>query len=191
MPVGRMRSNKVFQKSSYSACHCEPVTDVTGVAIRFPPAFPWGGAPRSELKSNNCQWQLLHNVKVARASPASARRMRATCLSPWERCPAGVERACLPSQSLRDSSPRVGAKGRTDCDRRESLERTTPVCGSSQRHAFFASALKTERYRAVPNSQSNIDQPAHALNAASCRYSAFRFSTSSATFRERMTLYLS
>ena len=39
-------------------------------------AFPWGGAPRSELKSNNCQWQLLHNVKVARASPASARRMR-------------------------------------------------------------------------------------------------------------------
>ncbi len=94
----------------------------------FPPAFPWGGAPRSELKSNNCQWQLLHNVKVARASPASARRMRATCLSPWERCPAGVERACLPSQSLRDSSPRVGAKGRTDCDRRESLERATPVC---------------------------------------------------------------
>ena len=39
-------------------------------------AFPWGGAPRSELKSNNCQWQLLNNVKVARASPASARRMR-------------------------------------------------------------------------------------------------------------------
>ena len=75
------------------------------------PAFPWGGAPRSELKSNNCQWQLLHNVKVARASPASARRMRAACLSLWERCPAGAERACLPSQSLRDSSPRVGAKG--------------------------------------------------------------------------------
>ena len=45
----------------------------------FPKAFPWGGAPRSELKSNNCQWQLLHNVKVARASPASARRMRASC----------------------------------------------------------------------------------------------------------------
>ena len=101
----------------------------TGVAIRFPKPSPEkSGAPRSELKSNNCQWQLLHNVKVARASPASARRMRATCLSPWERCPAGVERACLPSQSLRDSSPRVGAKGRTDCDRRESLERATPVC---------------------------------------------------------------
>ena len=49
----------------------------TGVAIRFPKAFPWGGAPRSELKSNNCRWQLLHNVKVARASPTSARRMRA------------------------------------------------------------------------------------------------------------------
>ena len=53
--------------------------------------------------------------KVACASPASARRMRATCLSLWERCPAGAERACLPSQSLRDSSPRVGAEGRTDC----------------------------------------------------------------------------
>ena len=32
-----------------------------------------------------------------------------------------AERACLPSQSLRDSSPKVGAKGGnggTDCDRR-------------------------------------------------------------------------
>jgi len=27
-----------------------------------------GSAPRSELKFNNCQWQLLHNVKVARRS---------------------------------------------------------------------------------------------------------------------------
>ena len=92
-----------------------PLSGIPSGHNPFPPAFPWGGAPRSELKSNNCQWQLLHNVKVARASPASARRMRATCLSPWERCPAGAERACLPSQSLRDSSPRVGAKGRTDC----------------------------------------------------------------------------
>ena len=34
----------------------------TGVAIRFQ-AFPWeGGAPRSELKSNNCQWQLHNSV---------------------------------------------------------------------------------------------------------------------------------
>ena len=63
----------------------------------------------------DCRWQSYHNVQVARASPASARRMRATCLSLWERCPAGAERACLPSQSLRDSSPRVGATGRTDC----------------------------------------------------------------------------
>ena len=41
----------------------------------------------------------------------------------------GAERACLPSQSLRDSSPKVGAKGDggTDCDRRESPERGTPV----------------------------------------------------------------
>ena len=36
-----------------------------------------GGAPRSESKSNNCQWQLHNVVSVARTSPASARRMRA------------------------------------------------------------------------------------------------------------------
>ena len=36
---------------------------------------------------------------------------RLPCLSLWERCPAGAERARFPSQSLRDSSPRVGAKG--------------------------------------------------------------------------------
>ena len=96
-----------------------------------------------------------------------------------------------PHPALRATFPSQGKAWKTDCDRRESLEGATPVCGSSQRHAFFTSALKTERYRAVPNSQSNTDQPAHALNAASCRYSAFRFSTSSAMFRERMTLYLS
>ena len=34
----------------------------------------------------------------------------------WERCPGrGGEGVCLPSQSLRDSSPRVGAKGEADC----------------------------------------------------------------------------
>ena len=112
-----------------NACHCEPVwcsaqrikilMTASGshtliyatLAWPFPSLPLRGGAPRSESKSNNCQWQLLNNVKVAHASPASARRMRATCLSLWERCPAGAERACLPSQSLRDSSPKVGAKG--------------------------------------------------------------------------------
>ena len=35
-----------------------------------PQSLPlWGGAPRSESKSNNCQWQLLHNVSVSRTSP--------------------------------------------------------------------------------------------------------------------------
>ena len=82
----------------------------TGVAIRFPSLPLWGGAPRSESKSNNCQWQLLHNVKVARASPASARRMRALPLPMGEVPLEGAERACLPSQSLCDSSPKVGAK---------------------------------------------------------------------------------
>ena len=77
--------------------------------MAFMPSPP-GGAPRSELKSNNCQWQLLHNVKVARASPASARRMRALPLPMGEVPLEGAERACLPSQSLCDSSPKVGAK---------------------------------------------------------------------------------
>ena len=49
----------------------------TGVAIRFQSLPLWGGTSRSESKSNNCQWQLLHNAEVARAFPASARRMRA------------------------------------------------------------------------------------------------------------------
>ena len=42
----------------------------------------------------------------------------------WERCPAGVESAFLPSQSLRDSSPRVGAKGGNE---RNGLTRRLPV----------------------------------------------------------------
>ena len=45
------------------------------------------------------------------ARPPQVRDGRGSCLSLWERCPAGAERASLPSQSLRDSSPRVGAKG--------------------------------------------------------------------------------
>ena len=72
--------------------------------MAFMPSPP-GGAPRSELKSNNCQWQLLHNVKVARASPASARRMRA--------CPEGAERFLFAlSVGFAASSPFGGAKGR-------------------------------------------------------------------------------
>ena len=60
MPVGRMRANKVFQKSSYSACHCEPVTDVTGVApsrdsLRSQSVFPclplgWRSAQRIKIQ---------------------------------------------------------------------------------------------------------------------------------------------
>ena len=45
------------QNSQNIPCHCEPVTDVTGVAIRSPKPSPVG--------------------KVARTTPASARRMRA------------------------------------------------------------------------------------------------------------------
>ena len=62
-----------FLSVAINACHCEPVLTL---AWPFPSLPPRGGAPRSESKSNNCQWQLLNNVKVARASPASARRMR-------------------------------------------------------------------------------------------------------------------
>ena len=85
-----------------------------------------GGAPRSELKSNNCRWQLLNNVKVARASPASARRMRALPL-PMGEVPEAERVIFALSVGFAASSPRVGAKGETDCDRRESLERATPV----------------------------------------------------------------
>ena len=73
------------------------------VTIAFPSG--WCSAQR-----NNYQWQLLHNVKVARASPARARRMRALPLPMGEVPLEGAERACLPSQSLCDSSPKVGAK---------------------------------------------------------------------------------
>ena len=62
----------VFSKE---VCHCEPVLTLAwpfpGIPSGHNPfskAFPWGGAPRSELKSNNCRWQLLHSVKVARRS---------------------------------------------------------------------------------------------------------------------------
>ena len=140
----------------------------TGRGGHWPPAF--------------CKFLVLLERNGERPYPA----LRAT-FTLWSNCHWQL----LDFNSLRGAPPSQGKAWKTDCDRRESLERATPVCGSSQRHAFFASALKTERYRAVPNSQSNTDQPAHALNAASCRYSAFRFSTSSATFRERMTLYLS
>ena len=94
-------------------CECSPITQVTGSPLPgiplghnpFLKAFPWG--------------------KVARASHASARRMRATCLSLWERCPRkGAERANLPSQSLRDSSPRGGAKGG------RGVRIATPVCAT-------------------------------------------------------------
>ena len=114
---------------------------------------PRGGAPRSESKSNNCQWQLHHNVKVARASPASARRMRATCLSLWERCPReGAERACLPSQSLRDSSPKVGAKGNEGNGLPHQCEHWFAMT------VFYYSALQ-KRYRATPNSPTITDRP--------------------------------
>ena len=56
-----MNWNLAICTASQKSCHCEPVTDVTGVAIRFPltlfglPALLRGtdshasGAPRSEL----------------------------------------------------------------------------------------------------------------------------------------------
>ena len=51
----------------------------------------------------------------------------------WERCPAGVERAFLPSQSLRDSSPGVGAKGEREkriAFRRPPVRNDTPYFGA-------------------------------------------------------------
>ena len=77
--------------------------------MAFMPSPP-GGAPRSELKSNNCQWQLLHNVKVARASPASARRMRDLPL-PLGEVPEAERAYFTLSVSFAASSPKGGAKG--------------------------------------------------------------------------------
>ena len=67
MPVGRMRANKVFQKSSYSACHCEPVTDVTG-SQSVSPCLPLGeGGSRVPRKRETDEGYLpLHMGEVSR-----------------------------------------------------------------------------------------------------------------------------
>ena len=54
-----VRNPPVFLGATYHACHCEPVLTLAWQSVT--PAFPWG--------------------KVARASPASARRMRASSSS--------------------------------------------------------------------------------------------------------------
>ena len=92
----------------YSYCaFCAGIPALREMA--FMPSPP-GGAPHSELKSNNCQWQLLHNVKVARASPASARRMRDLPL-PLGEVPEAERAYFTLSVSFAASSPKGGAKG--------------------------------------------------------------------------------
>ena len=105
--------SKVSSKVSYNKCHCEPVV------LR---------AANQNL--NDCQWQSYLNVAQAGvAIPLKCPRTleRVPCLSLWERCPAGAERAFYPLSRLRRQLPQRGSQGGTDCDRRESLERATPA----------------------------------------------------------------
>ena len=83
-------SCKTIGCHTVSFLRCTAIEGVAGVAIRTPKPSPPG--------------------KVARASPTSARRMRVLPLPMGEVPLEGAERACLPSQSLCDSSPKVGAK---------------------------------------------------------------------------------
>ena len=127
-------------------CHwCGPFQGFPPVTIRTQSLPLRGGAPRSESKSNNCQWQLLHNVKVARASPASARRMRATCLSLWERCPVGAGRAIFTLSVTSGQLPQSGSQGRTDCD-----QGATPVCVQARNDMRLFRCRKSGRPMAVP-----------------------------------------
>ena len=96
-----------------NACHCEPVV------LR---------AANQNL--NDCRWQSYLNVAQAGvAIPLKCPRTleRVPCLSLWERCPAGAERAFYPLSRLRRQLPQRGSQGGTDCDRREFLERATPA----------------------------------------------------------------
>ena len=86
--------SKVSSKVSYNKCHCEPVV------LR---------AANQNL--NDCRWQSYLNVAQAGvAIPLKCPRTleRVPCLSLWERCPAGAERAFLPSQSASPPAPPEG-----------------------------------------------------------------------------------
>ena len=53
------------------------------------------------------------------------------CLSLWERCPGQGGEGVLPSQSLRDSSPRVGAKGQSELGKCPGLHGRLPILRQS------------------------------------------------------------
>ena len=96
--------SKVSSKVSYNKCHCEPVV------LR---------AANQNL--NDCRWQSYLNVAQAGvAIPLKCPRTleRVPCLSLWERCPAGAERAFYPLSRLRRQLPQRGSQGgtrETDC----------------------------------------------------------------------------
>ena len=79
-------------------------------------------AQESARRSRSCHRKLVGTEiesVIANQCRSTGVAIRTPCLSLWERCPAGVERACFTlSVGFAASSPRVGAKGergRTDC----------------------------------------------------------------------------
>ena len=85
--------------------------------------------------------------------------------APWK----GRRGRFLPSQSLRDSSPRVGARGKNglphQCEHYSALRAGfagcalyTPAGVVARNDSNCRNALQ-ERYRAVPNRITNTDQP--------------------------------
>ena len=111
-----------------NACHCEPVTDVTGVAIRSP--LPSLGVV---LRAAN------QNLTIASGNCSIMYRWHGAAVTdegylplPMGEVPRrGREGVLLPSLLLRDSSPRVGAKG----ERRKRI--ATPVCGLVRNDMIF------------------------------------------------------
>ena len=89
--------SKVSSKVSYNKCHCEPVV------LR---------AANQNL--NDCQWQSYLNVAhTGVAIPLKCPRTleRVPCLSLWERCPAGAERAFYPLSHCVTAPPEWEPRG--------------------------------------------------------------------------------
>ena len=106
---------RMFLRTTEKECHCEPVTDVTDVA-----------PSRDSLRSQSVPpwlplWGSCHEVTERVNSPSPPHSGH---LSHRERQDPHPSRTCGRRAS---HLPHRGRLGRTDCDRRESLEGATPV----------------------------------------------------------------